>query len=53
LNYNKNENKLEWNLSENTLHHGQVLTVAVRLKQSDASKELKDDATERPDVTRL
>ena len=34
-----------WNLSQNTLHHGQMLTIVMGLEESNAQIQLKEDTT--------
>lgn len=41
------------NGAENPLHHGQVFPVVVRLKECHAQVKFKEDASNRPHVTRL
>ncbi len=39
--------------AEDALHHSQMLTVVVSLKQGEAGVELEDDAPDAPDVARV
>lgn len=41
------------NCSQNSLHHGQVLAIVMRLEERDAQIELEHDAADGPNVTRL
>lgn len=41
------------NCSQNSLHHGQVFTIVMRLEERDSQVELEHDAADGPDVTRL
>lgn len=38
---------------DNSLHHGQMLEIIVRLEEGVAGEELNQDASNAPDVTRV